>query len=521
MNARRTFGAIVVVVCSGMALGAAELAARIVDGYRLTSLRLEPVDGRHPRAEPKLRLASKKWVGESDALPFVRDMPVAGGVDRDWFASPLPERHLVEPDPELAARMARYKGGADERANYEWNWQEVLAAVCRGEHADSSGILRQFADFFVFTPTDGSSEPPFRYLQHAAYTSGLKTNAFGWRGPEIPLTKSSGTIRIAFVGASSTGGPHGEPYAYPELVGLWLNRWASARHPGISFEIINAARDGVHSHSLPAVVRQELLPMEPDLVYYDYDGGNQFWPGDFVMTTLSPRPRQTATESADGLLRCCSVVARRLARVLRGAIDSGAEPVKPPLDVQWPRDLDERDPDLAYPHLPLQLPQLLSDMDTAQREVADQGGVIAFASIASLVYPGMVLDPVGDRPTLTLLNTGYWPFTYGHIRRYLDFRTRVLRKYAAAHGLDFVDESSLFPRDARLFTDLVHLTRAGIHLQAWIVFNGIVPIIEPRLASREWPRPASRSLSAHPAFPGQRRLVSIATVRDACGATNH
>ena len=519
MNVRRVFGTIVVAACTCMALGAAELAARIVDGYRLTSVRLELLPGRRPRVAANQRSAAKKWVGESDALAYVRDMPVAPGVDRDWFASPVPERPPVEPDAELVARMERYKDVGDERPNYVWNWQEVLAAVCRGEHADSSGVLRRFDDFFVFNPTDGSAEPPYRYLQGAAYTSGLKTNAFGWRGADIPLAKSSATIRIAFVGASTTGGPHGEPYSYPELVGLWLNRWASAHHPGISFEVINASRDGVHSNSLPAIVRQELLPMDPDLVYYDYDGANQFWPGDFVMTTVSPRT--TAAQPADGLLSCCSVVARRLARVLRGAIDSGAEPAKPPLDVQWPRDLDERDPDLAYPHLPIQLPQLLSDMDTARREVAEEGGVVAFASVASLVYPGMVLDPVDDGRTLSLLNTGYWPFTYKHIRRYLDFRTRVLRKYAAAHGLPFVDEDGLFPRDARLFTDLVHLTRAGIHLQAWIVFNGIMPMIERRLALHEWPRPARRSLSAHPAFSGQRRLVTIATVRNACGATDH
>jgi hypothetical protein len=225
------------------------LAARIVDGYRLTSFRLELRAGHRPRVEPNPRSASKKWVGEADALPYVRDMPVAFGVDRDWFASPVPERRFAEPDAELAARMDRYKGVGDERPNYEWNWQEVLGAVCRGEHPDSSGVLRQFDDFFVSIPrTDRASRPPLSAARGLYERS--EDERVWLAGPDIPLVKSSGTIRIAFVGGSTTGGPHGEPYAYPGFVGLWLNQWASANHPGTSFEVINASRDGVRSNSL-------------------------------------------------------------------------------------------------------------------------------------------------------------------------------------------------------------------------------------------------------------------------------
>ncbi len=54
----------------------------------------------------------------------------------------------------------------------------------------------------------------------------------------------------------------------------------------------------------------------------------------------------------------------------------------------------------------------------------------------------------------------------------------------------------LYPRDPRLFDDAIHMTHAGIRLQAWIVFNGLVPIIERRLAAHEWPRPATLHLVA-------------------------
>jgi hypothetical protein len=71
--------------------------------------------------------------------------------------------------------------------------------------------------------------------------------------------------------------------------------------------VINAGREGINSRSLPAIVRQEILPVEPDLVYYDYDGANQFWPGNFVMTAVAnlhpsvqPPPGWFATHSAVG-----------------------------------------------------------------------------------------------------------------------------------------------------------------------------------------------------------------------------
>ena len=57
------------------------------------------------------------------------------------------------------------------------------------------------------------------------------------------------TIRIAFVGASTTVGFHAEPYSYPEIVGQWLERWADARHRGLSIEAINAGREAVNSRA--------------------------------------------------------------------------------------------------------------------------------------------------------------------------------------------------------------------------------------------------------------------------------
>jgi hypothetical protein len=193
----------------------------------------------------------------------------------------------------------------------------------------------------------------------------------------------------------------------------------------------------------------------------------------------------------------------------------GSEPVKPSLTVAWPSDLDEHDPDLADPRLPVALPTILADLDTIRRALDEDGARLAVTSFVWLVYPGMKLDSARDADVLSYLNATFWPFSYAHMRRFLDFQARVFRKYAALHDLDFIDLASTYPRDPRLFDDAIHFTRAGIRLQAWIAFNGIVPIAERKLVSHEWPRPDRRSLHQHPAFAG-RRLVSLDEVRHAC-----
>ncbi len=514
---RRVFRAILFVSFTSVALAAAEIATRIIDGYRLVSLRLEMSREPLQPAEPEHRSGSQKWRGDTDALPFVQQLPVAAGVDREWFTAHVPDRPVARPDADLQARAERYTRVAELHANYEWNWKFVAKAVCRGDYRDGGDTFNQLDDIYVFDPTDDSEWPTYRFLRGVTYPSGLRTNAFGWRGPDIPLNKPPGTIRIAFIGASTTVSPHAEPYSYPELVGFWLNKWAASHGLGISVDVINAGREGVNSRSIQAVVRQELAPVEPDLAVY-YEGANQFWPADFLWTRLLPRSRVSGPQPS--VLASFSAIARRVESAMRHAGLPGVEPPKPPLIVKWPRDLDERDPDLAHPHLPIELPHILGDIEIIRRALEEEGGKLVMTSFVWLVHPGLVLDPVSDAMLFDYLNTMYWPFNYAHMRRFLDFQTRAFRKYAAVHGLDFIDLVAAYPRDPRLFDDAVHMTHAGIRLQAWIVFNGLVPIIERRMASHEWPRPIRHVLSKHPAF-GERRLVPMTEVRAACNAAVH
>jgi hypothetical protein len=131
-----------------------------------------------------------------------------------------------------------------------------------------------------------------------------------------------------------------------------------------------------------------------------------------------------------------------------------------------------------------------------------------------LAFEGMQLDPVRDAFLFDYLNRAYWPFSYAHIRRYVDFENRVFRKYAALHGLPFVDVAAAFPNDPRLFVDAIHMTAAGVRLYAWLAFQQLVPHIEAAIASGRIPRTAAHPRAAFPST--DRHLVSIAEIRSSC-----
>ena len=194
----------------------------------------------------------------------------------------------------LAERAKQYPID-DHPAYFEWNLAYLVKETCRGDRPDLFGDVH---DFLYFEPVDGRPYPTYRHLRHFAPPSWFSANSFGWRGPDVALKRPSDTIRIAFVGASTTIDPYAYPFAHPELVGEWLNRWARQRGLPYKFEVINAGRTGIDSRSIAAIVRQELAPLDPDLVIY-YEGANQFWPGQNIryrFGRLYPKPRWAARQ---------------------------------------------------------------------------------------------------------------------------------------------------------------------------------------------------------------------------------
>ena len=184
----------------------------------------------------------------------------------------------------------------------------------------------------------------------------------------------------------------------------------------------------------------------------------------------------------------------------RSLPEGGAEWPKKDYTLQWPKGLDERDPDITRADLPVHLPTILRDLDTIRASGDAVGTELVIASFFWLVKDGMLLDPVRHRSILDHINQNYGPFHYRDMERMAAFQNRVFAEYARAHGLAFIDVARLMPFDPDLFVDAIHNSYAGERLRAWVFLQGLVPIVERHLKSGAWPRKFEASKKPAPVF---------------------
>src|SRR5262249_35622861 len=149
-------------------------------------------------------------------------------------------------------------------------------------------------------------------------------------------------------------------------------------------------------------------------------------------------PKPTATFRERTTLERYSALARRWLSAwdrLRGA--NGEEPAKPPAIVTWPAGVDERTPDPHDARLPMDLPQIVRNLDEMRDALAPIHSELGVSSLVWLADAGMKLDPVRHANIYRYLNDTFWPITYAHVRRMADFQNRVLEAYARRSGALF------------------------------------------------------------------------------------
>ena len=189
--------------------------------------------------------------------------------------------------------------------------------------------------------------------------------------------------------------------------------------------------------------------------------------------------------------------------------NSGAEWPKPDYKVIWPEGLDEMNPDLDFANLPVNLNLIQKDLDQIRADLGTIGADMALTSFFWMVKDGLVVDPVRHRFIIEQLNAANWPYRYRDLERLAKFQNRLFAKYAAVHGLAFIDLVGNTPFDPDLFVDAVHTSYAGTRVRGWAAFNLLVPLVEKKLADKAWPRawPAGAS-TALPTF--SPRLTKLA-----------
>ena len=111
-------------------------------------------------------------------------------------------------------------------------------------------------DYYKLTPGFTQNETP-----HG--TQETYVNSYGLRGPDFSLEKSPDVFRIAVLGGSSTFGAfNGEEETFPAI----LQHLLDARAGSGRFEVINAGLPGANPAMLRHLLREEILPLRPDLI---------------------------------------------------------------------------------------------------------------------------------------------------------------------------------------------------------------------------------------------------------------
>jgi hypothetical protein len=232
---------------------------------------------------------------------------------------------------------------------------------------------------------------------------------------------------------------------------------------------------------------------------------------------LRERPRFTFRPP--NRLEQFSALARRFTSFsVRLAATDGREPAKGTYPLVWPKGLDEQRPDPDFPALPMSLGHVIRNLDSMRTAVRAVGGELAVASFAWMIPDSHVpLDLTRHRDLYMYLNRTLWPISYQHLRRMTDFQNRLFRAYADARHAAYLEVAASLPQDADLFGDPIHMGEPGLRLQAWIVFQQLVPWIEARLADHRLPRQMQVRRGTHPAFATDpRQLVPLRSIKNSC-----
>lgn len=488
-------------ISMGLALLLGEAVLRAKDGYRLLSPRLHHVMAGGDTA-------SQLAYNQDLVAPFVEHL--AGDrddLDADWLAtSPAP----LPPQPKLDKPLLDQKLWL---LHYYLTNEALLRTFwVKGQGLPMFPGLEMPDEFAVFTPPGGKITPRYRYPTSRELPSGLTTNAFGFRGRQLEINKPDQTVRIAFVGASTTVEMAALPHSAPELVEHWLNLWAEAQGLAVRFETLNAAREAIQSHDIRAIVEDELLPLAVDYVVY-YEGANQLQPsqllphvaieGEYQLATPPPGVVGTfdGTESADTTwldrLSSFSAIARNLRSIGRDS-QPLVEPDKPTQEVVLAEGLDQEPFPLARATELLQLGAIGADLDAIQKALATIDAQLVMCTFSWLAYDGLAVDPVFGHNIHVQLNRAYWPFRYATIERLAALQNRFYRAFAQQHDLDVIDIAGLLPHDERLYLDAIHQTELGVRLKAWLLFASLTPIVSRDLETGRVPVPDEKADQAHP-----------------------
>lgn len=310
------------------------------------------------------------------------------------------------------------------------------------KHGSSSPTVHKFA-------TDPASG--LRIPEPGMQRGGVSINSLGFRGPETTIPKPRGTIRLAFLGGSTTycAEVSGNHAVWAHLVTESL----SFRYPEIAFDYVNGGVPGYTTQESLRNLEFRIAQLEPDLIVI-YHGTND----------LSGDTRRLAEEQglSNGRPGATSLLAEWSTLWFL-------------LEKNWTvyqRQANARRGDNRLEFQPSELSapfrQRLATLVRRAKEVAP--------AVALVTFSHRVRHEQSDEEKLHASNTSLYYMPYMSVEGLLegfDEYNRVIRDVAIHQAVILAEAGESIPGNEENFVDSVHLTDEGARRIADLVVQAL------------------------------------------------
>lgn len=311
----------------------------------------------------------------------------------------------------------------------------------------SAAISRGVEDFYIL-----DTRLNLRVPRAGFRSARLNINSLGFRGAEMSPEKPAGTLRVAFLGASTTfcAEVSSDEMAWPYQVERLLRQ----DNPGLAVQSVNAGVPGYTLASIRRNLEVRVAPLRPDIIVI-YEATND----------LSSNSNLAA--EAAGIT------------VARDAVEHS-----------WLRD-NSLFAYLVHKNLMVMLRQWRSDSETGKLSIPSEQltpnyarELTALVQSAKRVTEHVVLLTFSTRMRAEqspeeLKRAGITALYYASHRRPEDLvrdfaaYNETMRRVARAEQVPVIEVAERIPADAVHFVDSVHFSDAGATVMARIVAEGI------------------------------------------------
>lgn len=419
-------------------------------------------------------------------LRIAQTVPVANGADFGMYYT-APSAHLYgsirNESKDLLQTYTQEEGNDD--LLIVWNYNYLKKCFCDKNYNRRVDFDNYGGFVYAFPGYDSSELPVYRYFQASTLgKSRLRFNKYGWGGDNVELKKDKRTIRIAFLGGSTTQQSGECNLAYPDYVGYWLNEWARRTGKDVQFEIINAARVAERSMDFKAILKYEVLPASPDVVIY-YEGRNQFWPQN-MYTYQAKVNAYDPYNSWKYAIVGRSILLQRACLMLNADYITMFEPCKANVTLTEQGQKS-----------PLEIEQIEKDLDDIKLMCDSTRAKFVLCNFAMLTNDSVLRQPrYGSVYGYLLHDFGFLP--NHEIEYWMNFENAFFKSYAAKNEVPFIDVQRYLCQSPESYVDAIHLSCSGLKLHAWIVFNQLGPMLNAWIKSGELPNNLTNHFVEHP-----------------------